>query len=185
MRYLAGIIRLMLPRPPLSVLSSPSVCSRLVPWCLPGILTWCCFERHRLAIDLGVVTTLVIEFRVMTWLLRMLVLGLTLIRRLVSWTVLLLRLIMTMAPFRLCSCASALSRCLPLCRRRLTDGLLSMHTMLIRLVLTREVSWTCRVLLLESELVRCLRPRQLSLMLVRKCSCLWTLPMTPVVTLLC
>lgn len=112
----------------------------------------------------------------------LLVLGFTLSMQLVVWTALLLRLIMTMAPFRLCRCLSARTRWLPLCRRRLTEGLLRTQSMFTRFVLTRAVRWTCRVLLLESAVEVCVSARQLRFMLIRKCRCLMTLPMTCLLT---
>lgn len=54
--------------------------------------------------------------------------------------------------------------------------------MLIRLELTRAVSWTCRVLLLDRAVVVCERARQLRLMLPRKLSWVPTLPSILLVT---
>lgn len=97
-----------------------------------------------------------------------LVRGFRLIMRLVTVTILGPRLIMSMAPFPLCSRSSSAPTCVTLRGRSLTAGLLKMHAMLASDDLRRWTTPACRVLLLDKALVGCLRDRHFRLTLMKE-----------------
>lgn len=163
------------PRPPFPVLWTMT--SRFAfPWSALGTLTWWWFARQLVATELDprtLLNALVVTTPLFPWF----VWGLILMTKLVVCTTLLLRLMMTIEPFVLCNLLRSWTSPWPLCRRRLTDGLLRTQSIPISPELTRAVSWTCRSLLFDSECDECESDRQFSFMLTRKCRCLWTLPM--------
>lgn len=90
--------------------------------------------------------------------------------RLVTLTALGLRLMINMAPLRLCSCSSRLPTCRILRGRSLVAGLLKMQAMLASDELRRWTTPACRVLFLDRALVGCLSERQFSLTLMKELS---------------